>query len=118
MVLSVMFKSSQEACNFILSWDGKSSTELLAAIRQTRQDGDRFQQDSILRRVARMPFEFPRPKDIPIFVGSPVWAVDTDGNALIGLPGEERIEHIDDLRKKIAANEVDAGLFRSDTYLL
>ena len=113
-----MFKSSEDACNFILGWDGKSSTELLAAIRQTRMDGDRFQQDSILRRVAKMPFEFPRPKDIPIFVGSPVWVVDREGNALIGMPGMERVEHVDDLRKKIAANEIEAGLFRNDTNLL
>jgi hypothetical protein len=113
-----MFKSSDEACNFILAWDGKSTSELLAAIRHTRQDGDRFQQDSILRRVAKMPFEFPRPKDIPIFVGSPVWVVDHEGNALIGMPGLERIEHVDELRKKIAEKQVEAGLFRNDTTLL
>lgn len=118
MIFTSMFNSSQEACNFILDWDGKSTSELLAAIKQTRQDGDRFQQDSILRRVAKMPFEFPRPKDIPIFIGSPVWVVDREGNALIGMPGAERIEHVDDLRKKIATNEVDAGLFRNDTNLL
>jgi hypothetical protein len=118
MVLSVMFNSSQDACNFILSWDGRSSAELLAAIRHARQDGDRFQQDFILRRVAKMPFEFPRPKDIPIFVGSPVWVVDEQGNALVGMPGMECVVHVDDLRKKIAANEVEAGLFRNDTHLL
>lgn len=113
-----MFSNSEDACDFILSWDGKSTSELLTAIRQTRQDGNRFQQDTILRRVARMPFEFPRPKDIPIFVGSPVWVVDREGNALIGMPGEERIEHVDALRKKIETKEIDAGILRNDTNLL
>jgi hypothetical protein len=118
MQFSVNFNSSEEACKFVMGWDGKCTNELLQAIRQTRIDGDRFQQDTILRRVAKMPFEFPRPKDIPIFVGAPVWVVDREGKALVGMPGMERIEHVDELRKKIVENSVEAGLLRNDTHLL
>lgn len=65
-----------------------------------------------------MPFEFPRPKDIPIFLGSPIWVIDANGHALIGMPGSERIEHIDELRRRMEAKEVESGLFRNDTFLL
>lgn len=118
MLFPVKFNSSEEACKFILGWDGKCSNELLQAIRQTRQHGDRFEQDTVLRCVARMPFEYPRPMDIPIFVGSPVWVIDRDGNALVGMPGMERIEHVDDLRKRIMQNTLGSNLLRQDTHLI
>ena len=118
MLQPFMFSSIDDACNFILSWDGTSTSELLTAIRHARQEGDRFQQDTVLRRVARMPFDFPRPTDIPIFIGSPVWVVDREGNALVGMPGDERIEHVDELRKLMESRKIEAGLLRNDTNLL
>lgn len=97
-----MFKSSDEACEFILSWDGKSTIDLLLAIKKTREEGSRAQSEKILRRIARLPFDFPRPSDIPIFLGIPVWTIDQEGLALIGMPGSEQVVHVDELRKHLA----------------
>ena len=95
------FHTPEEACSFVLRWDGKSAEALLAAIRKTREHGTRYLHESIVRRIARMPFEFPRPKDIPIFLETPIWAVDTQGNALVGMPGHERIESLDTIRQRM-----------------
>jgi hypothetical protein len=118
MLQPYMFNNPDDACNFVLAWDGKSTNELLKAINHTRQEGDRFQQEKILRRIARLPFDFPRPTDIPIFMGAPVWAVDSEGQALIGMPGSEYIEHVDELRKKLERGESFTGLFRTGSDLL
>jgi hypothetical protein len=102
----VNFHTPEEACSFVLRWDGQSAEALLAAIRKTREHGTRTLHDSVVRRIARMPFEFPRPKDIPIFLESPIWAVDAEGNALVGMPGHERVEPIELIRQRmLAANE-------------
>lgn len=97
------FHTPEEACSFVLRWDGKSAEALLAAIRKTREQGTRLLHENIVRRIARMPFEFPRPKDIPIFLESPIWAVDAEGNALVGMPGHERVESLDLIRQRMMA---------------
>lgn len=105
-----MFTSSNEACAFVLSWDGKSSFDLLQAIKQTREEGSRIQSEQILRRIARLPFDFPRPTDIPIFFGIPVWAIDADDYALIGMPGSENVVHVSELRKHLARAIFDPNI--------
>ncbi|MDP4243362.1 MAG: hypothetical protein Q8922_08445 [Bacteroidota bacterium] len=86
------------ACNFIVTWDGEDVRELLAAIQCARQSTDRFIQDKLIEYILNIPYRHPRPADIPAFVGKPVWAVDRQGRALIGMPGDESIVEAETLR--------------------
>jgi hypothetical protein len=95
------FQNPYGACNFIVTWDGENVRELLAAIQFARQSGDRFIQDKLIEYILNIPYRNPRPKDIPAFVGKPIWAVDKQGRVLIGMPGSETIVDASDLREQM-----------------
>ena len=95
------FQNPFGACNFIVTWDGEDVRELFAAIQVARQSGDRFIQDKLIEYILNISERNPRPKDIPAFVGKPVWAVDHHGRALIGMPGSETIVDASTLREQM-----------------
>jgi hypothetical protein len=102
------FLNAFGACNFIVTWNGEDVGELLSAILFARQAGDRFIQDKLIEYILNIPYRNPRPEDIPAFVGKPgpskggpVWAVDKQGYALVGMPGSESIVSVDELREQI-----------------
>lgn len=94
----MMFQNPFSACNFIVTWDGEDSRELLMAIQVARESGDRFIQDKLIEYILNIPIRNPRPTDIPAFIGKPVWAVDKHGRALVGMPGAEAIVDVESLR--------------------
>jgi hypothetical protein len=85
------FATPFAACNFVVNWDGHDVRELLDAILCARRMGDRFIQDKLIEYILAIPVRHPRPTDIPAYAGAPVWAVDDNGMALIGMPGNETI---------------------------
>ena len=95
------FQNPYGACNFIVTWDGEDVRQLLSAIQFARHSGDRFIQDKLIEYILNIPFRNPRPKDIPAFVGKPIWAVDKHDRALVGMPGSEAIINASDLREQI-----------------
>ena len=95
------FRNPYEACNFIVTWNGEHVQDLFQAILCARESQDRFIQDKLIEYVLNIPFRNPRPKDIPAFVGKPVWAVDKHGQVLVGMPGSETIVNIESLREQL-----------------
>ncbi len=95
------FQNPYGACNFIVTWDGESVSDVLEAIRFARESGDRFIQNKLIEYILNIPLRHPRPLDIPAFVGRPIWAVDNQGRALIGMPGSESIVSVDWLRQQL-----------------
>lgn len=95
------FSNPFAACNFIVTWNGEDVRELLEAIQIARQSQDRFIQDKLIEYILNVPLRNPRPADIPAFVGKPVWAVDKNGRAIIGMPGAEQIVMIEELREQL-----------------
>ena len=107
------FLNAFGACNFIVTWDGEDVRQLLSAILFARQSGDRFIQDKLIEYILNIPYRNPRPKDIPAFVGNPgsfkggpVWAVDKQGHALVGMPGSESIVDVSYLREQIKGHDM------------
>jgi hypothetical protein len=101
------FKDAFGACNFIVTWDGNDVNDLFGAINFARQEGDRFIQEKLIEYILNIPVRNPRPKDIPAFVGRPVWAVDKQDRALIGMPGSEAIVPVSLLRKIVTEEKVE-----------
>lgn len=95
------FDDEYGACNFIISWNGDSVEELLDAIKTARSLGDRFIQEKLIEYVVQIPKRIPRPDGIPAIVGKPIWAVDKQGKALVGMPGKEEILPIEKIRAMI-----------------
>jgi len=100
-MLGMKFDDEYGACNFIVSWDGESVEDLFDAITCARSLGDRFIQEKLIEYVVQIPKRVPRPMDIPAIVGRPIWAVDKQGKALIGMPGKEEILSVDKIREMI-----------------
>lgn len=98
------FRNAYAACNFIVTWNGEDVREVLDAIQCAREFGDRFIQDKLIEYILTIPFRNPRPSDIPAFVGKPVWAVDKQGRALVGMPGSETIVDVASLREQLHSN--------------
>lgn len=98
MMTSTDFSDALEAYRFIVSWNGRSVYELKDAISYVRFEGAGSIQASLLDLMNEVCQKLK--VNIPIadhLQHKPLWAVDTQGRALVGVPGHERVvEYFDD----------------------
>ena len=91
------FNDALEAYRFILSWNGSSVYELKDAISYVRFEGAGSIQSSLLELMdtvcKKLQINAPVADHLQ---HKPLWAVDSHGRALVGIPGHERvIEYFD-----------------------
>lgn len=86
------FSDPLDAYRFIVSWNGRSVYELKDAISFVRFEGVGSIQTSLLdlmNDVCRK-LEVNKPLADRL-LQKPLWAVDSHGRALVGIPGHERV---------------------------
>ncbi len=86
------FTDALEAYRFIVTWNGRSVYELKEAISYVRFEGVGSIQASLLELMNDVchKLEVNSPVADPL-QHKPLWAVDSQGRALVGIPGHERV---------------------------
>jgi hypothetical protein len=86
------FSDALEAYRFIVSWNGRSVYELKDAISYVRFEGVGSIQSSLLELMndvcKKLQINTPVADHLQM---KPLWAVDSQGRALVGVPGHERV---------------------------
>ena len=86
------FRDALDAYRFIVTWNGRSVYELKDAISYVRFEGAGSIQTSLLdlmNDVCKKLEVTPPPTTKQ--EQKPLWAVDAEGRALVGIPGHERV---------------------------
>jgi hypothetical protein len=92
MTSPVEFNDALEAYRFILSWNGRSVYELKDAISYVRFEGAGSIQTSLLDLMNDVCQKLQINKPVADHLQhKPLWAVDAQGRALVGVPGHERV---------------------------
>lgn len=94
----VDFQDALDAYRFIVHWNGRSVYELKEAISYVRFEGGGSIQTSLLELMNDVchKLKVDPPVADPLIL-KPIWAVDSQGRALVGIPGHERVvEYFDD----------------------
>jgi hypothetical protein len=93
------FNDALEAYRFILSWNGNSVYELKDAISYVRFEGAGSIQSSLLELMDTVCKKLQINQPVADHLQhKPLWAVDSQGRALVGIPGHERVvEYFDNL---------------------
>ena len=95
---AVDFQDVLDAYRFIVHWNGRSVYELKDAISYVRFEGAGSIQTSLLELMNDVcqKLKVNPPVADPLEL-KPIWAVDSQGRALVGVPGHERVvEYFDD----------------------
>ena len=95
-VAATDFNDALEAYRFIVSWNGRSVYELKEAINYVRFEGAGTIQTSLSDLMNDVCQKLEVQSAADHLQQKPLWAVDSQGRALVGIPGHERvIEYFD-----------------------
>lgn len=86
------FHDTLEAYRFIVSWNGRSVYELKDAISFVRFEGEGTLQISLMELMNDVGKKLSAPQPpLDAIEQKPLWAVDTQGRALVGIAGHEHV---------------------------
>jgi hypothetical protein len=85
------FRDALDAYRFIVSWNGRSVYELKDAISVVRFEGAGSIQTSLLDLMNDVCDKWRRLPEVGKAEQKPLWAVDAQGRALVGVPGHEHV---------------------------